>query len=357
MKTYLCGAFALAAAGTLANAGTASESTWLGLDEELHSLSSSVSLADHHGIEMGAVIRSNFTHSTDIPANAQGDDISGFFLQNARLWLAGTLGDFSWRLSGDFGDEVGLVDAVAIADDPTFGLLDAYASWAVGDMFTVTWGRFMAPLLLSNSTGPENLLFVNRSNLGLAFYNWDQGVMLSGDYDQLRWHAGMQNGESGVADEYFIFARAEYDLGAGARGHEGAYGAHRNEDLNATIGVFVADEGAVDDGMAFGADARMTMGAFSGGFEIVSFDDNSPGFQDSTPWAVNLGYMVVPDEWELGVRWEDLDDAAGTTVLTAGANWYLNGHNTKWQFNVLRFDDDNDDGLAFQVGLTIGLNS
>jgi len=368
MKTILYGALALGAFGSLATANTEAKSTWLGLDEELHALSSNLT-TQTGGPTFGAVIKTVYTHSEDEVFGATPtEDISGFELYNARLWAEGQAGDFGWRLSFDFGEEVE-------NDTPTDGpdLLDAYATWNIAEQFQLTWGQFQFPTLMSNSDTPEELLFINRSALGQALYTWDLGVMVGGDYEQIRWNFALQNGADEASEEYRLSGRVEFDLGGG-RMQGGSKGA-RSQELDATIGVFgfTDDNGAVAnaDVTAFGADARLTMGAFGVGAELVSVDDGelgldgagvvgTPGaFDDATPWSLYASYMLVPDEWEIGVRYEDLDDDAETTILTAGVNWHQPGSPAMWQLNYIIADSDLDaaDGDAIQLGLVIGLNS
>jgi len=50
--------------------------------------------------------------------------------------------------------------------------------------------------------------------------------------------------------------------------------------------------------------------------------------------------MLSPDQWEIAVRYEDLDDMNDTTRATAGLNYYMGGHNAKWQLNFSTSDSD-----------------
>lgn len=366
MKTMLYGALALGCFTSLATAGNEAKSTWLGLDEELHALSSNVTTQNGGGPTFGATIKTVYTHSEDDVFGADSgnnEDISGFELYNARLWAEGAAGNFGWRLSFDFGDEVEREAAVDTNGDPvrTSELLDAYVTWDPTDNFRLTWGHFCFPTLFSNAESPENLLFINRSVLGQAFYDWDLGAMVSGDYDQLRWNLAIQNGSDGTADEYRISGRVEFDFGNGrqAAGSRDA----RSQEFDATVGVFgLTDDNGTDDNTAFGADMRFTVGNFGIGAEIVSVDDNAAGpaiggLLDQSPWSI-YGSFAFTEEWEAAVRYEDVDDADDTTLLTVGVNFHQYNSPAVWQFNFLKSDSDNAalDGDALQLGLVLGLN-
>lgn len=371
MKTILYGALALGALASLASAKNEAKSTWMGLDEELHALSSNINVAQD-GPRFGAVLKTVYTH-TDEEAFGAGapplEDISGFLLYNARLWAEGDFGDVAWRLSFDFGDEA----SNDFGGDQDAQLLDAYARWQLAEMFAVTWGQFLFPTLMGTSDDPFDLLFINRTRLAQAFYEWQLGAMASGDYEALRWFLAIQNGEDGIADEHRFSGRVEFDLGEGRRDRATRSSASR--DMDATIGVFgLMDDDGTDDVTVFGADARLWIGAFQVGAEIASVDDGGlgvgggatgtpfldVGFDDATPWSLYAAYGIVPDEWELAVRWEDLDDdTADATVLTAGVNWYPENAPAKWQLNWISVDADDEaaDGDAIQLGLVVGLNT
>jgi hypothetical protein len=382
MKTILCGALALGALGSLASAkGVEAKSTWLGLDEELHSLSSNLSLQTPAGPQVGGIVKAVLTSSGDAPFDGDPDDVLGFSLYNARLWAQGNFGDIGWRVSFDFGGEV---EGDVLTGGPfDANLLDAYATWSFGEAFMVTWGQYLFPMLMSTSDSPTDLLFINRTRLGQAFYGWDLGAMASGDYNQLRWYLGVQNGADSLNDEFRFAGRVEFDLGNGARRGPGRRPTASNRNLDATIGVFgmmddsglpLTTPGSGDgDVTAFGADFRLAMGAFTIGGEIANVDDGGLliggggavpftdiAFFDNTPWAVYAAFQIVPDQWEIGVRWEDIDDEDSTNILTAGVNWYPSVNTpAKWQLNYIMIDSDDAalDGNAIQLGLVVGFNS
>jgi hypothetical protein len=378
MKTSLPGALAVVALGSLAYAGTEAESTWRGLDEEIHALASSFSL-DGSDVQMGAVVRSRYTFSRDF-STSTGATTSGMTIDTAQLWAGGRIGDAAWRLSADFGAESANDDPFVLSDgndvsDAALGidgmrLLDAYGTWHAGEHFQLTLGHFSAPLLFSTEDGPDRLLFIERSALGRLFYTWDLGLMASTSFNRVRLAAGLQNGLTGVAEEFAVFARVELDLSAYPQRSEGAFDSHSTQEFQGTLGFFVLDDSSLDAGTAFGVDGRIAAGPFSLAAEGVVFDDDWTGpltasfgvpyaGDGPTLYSVTAGYMILAEEWEIALRYEHFDSESEDQRWTTGINWYLSGHNAKWQFNyvVQESDDVARDGDLFQLGLTLGLNS
>ncbi len=383
MNRLMTGALALAAVGSVGFAGTGDED-WTDLDQEISTLSSSLR-PQGGGVDIGALIRSSY----NLIDEDLLDDTGGFLFQDVDVFFESqdSGGEWSWRVNVDFdgGDNGGIDDVLddvlmggtVVSPDalmfPAFGFLgttgggaaleDAFAQWQFSDDIALTWGQFKSPTFLSNSVDPENQLFIQRTILGTIFDAWDLGAMLSGNYDQFSWYAAFQNGADGIMDEYRWTARGEYHVGAGAggrRGVEGALGA--DEELNATIGVVLTDDGGLaggtlDDTTIFGVDAAATYGQLSGLIEFASLDDE---IGDTEIFALTAAYMFQPDEWEAALRYEDTGDLE-ITKLTGGLNWYQNGHNRKWSLNLSSIEADlaefggvDLDGTIIEIGLTIG---
>jgi len=60
-----------------------------------------------------------------------------------------------------------------------------------------------------------------------------------------------------------------------------------------------------------------------------------------TPWDATVSYMFAPDEWEVAGRWEDFGDSDDSSMLSLGINYYVEGHDVKWQLNYSTIDSDN----------------
>ena len=384
MKTFLSGALALAAATPSLWAGVPRASNdWLGLDEELNSLASTVNL-QNNGTDIGALIRSTFYTSSDFDGGT-GEDLLGLSLEDARLWANGTLGDFGWRISMDFaenelddgfGNDVPVTYLAKAAagelgeNDLDATIQDAYAVWNFSEAVSLTWGRFRAPRSLASTFHQDSLLFTQRTVLGDFGYRFDEGVMISGRYDGgLNWYLSAQNGVDGTDDDLNFTARLELLSGTGASKKEGAYDSSNS--LNATLGATYEDDS--ETGNYWLVDLAGTSGRLGYHAEFYGFEDDGTealGFatgtsfldpvstfaEDANPWSATLSYLIAPESSEFAVRYEDLDDQADTTLLSLGYNYYLAGHNAKLQFGYSMIDSDDNalDGNIVSIGLTLG---
>jgi hypothetical protein len=347
---------------------------WASLDAALAQASAQ---AAPPGVAVGALVRSSFDFSGDdvfaVETAGVPDDLQGLRFEDARLWAKGQAGPLSWRFSTEFADANGIpkFDAGGLPDNAnTDGLKaapvlhDAYGKWAINEHLSLAWGQFVAPVVRSSTVPINNVLFVDRSKLGGLFTDWEPGVMVQGTAGKLRWDVAAQNGEDDVQDDFALSARAELDIGAGAGKHEGAFGA--SEEFGAIVGIGFYDESDdTVDGSAIVVDGVVNSGAFAAFAEVGSFDEelavaglpDTPGFiatDDTTPWAIGGGYMLEPETWEIGARYQDFDDDRGASIVTLGANYYLAGTAAKWQFDVSRYEDDDEDGTLVQIGLTLG---
>jgi hypothetical protein len=127
------------------------------------------------------------------------------------------------------------------------------------------------------------------------------------------------------------------------------------DELDGTIGVSYMD--MQDDSLdaVLGIDFAMTMGQFSLQAELADAGDDTVGAGlGEAPFAITFGYLFA-DNMEAAYRHEDRDDAADTSVESFGLNYYLHGHNAKWQINYI--DDDAAADEVIAVGLTVGASS
>lgn len=334
MNKFIFSAIAVAAASSTS---LAAEGDWLQLDQDIASLSSSV--AQGGGINMGAVLRNSYR---------DGGTVGGWEFEDADVWLEGSLEEFDWRISVDF-------------DSGSAVLEDAWARWACGENLGITWGQFKNELVRSAIIDPENLLFIDRSLLGMRFDFWDNGVQVAGHNSGFRWNIAAQNGSTatggdGTGDSLDFGAHVSYAIGNGVTAMEGAM--KSGDELDAAIGVGYYDR--QDDGLdaILLVDAAFTMAQISGSVELADGGDDTVlangtfvGDDGTSPWAVTLGYLLA-DNLELGFRHEDRDNDADESRSTFGLNWYLHGHNAKWAINYI--DDDFLADEVIAVGLTLG---
>ena len=324
MNKFIFSAIAIAAASSTSQAA---EGDWLQLDQDIASLSSSV--AQGGGIDMGAIIRNSYR---------DGNTEGGWSFEDVDVWLEGSLEEFDWRVSMDL-------------DSGSAVLEDAWVRWACGEDIGITWGQFKQNLVRSAIVDPENLLFIDRSLIGTEFDRWDNGIQVDGDMSGFMWSLAAQNGSDGTGDSLAFGAHVGYHIGNGVTMSEGAM--KGGEEFDATIGVGYFDE--QDDG--FDAilliDCAFTVGPISGGVELADggYDAVLSGSDGTNPWALMVGYLLA-DNLELGFRHEDRDNTADEYRSTFGLNWYLHGHNAKWQINYI--DDDALTDQVIAIGLTVG---
>lgn len=367
MNKFVTGALALAATSTVGLADPADNSDWLELDSEINGLASSYA-SSQEGMGWTALLRFTYTFSSDDIATGGGDDISGFKFEDVDMAFWGGVGNYQWRISWDMGSGASLSTS-------SFDLEDAYVMWECEEYFTTTAGNYKMRVLMSDAVDPEKQLFIDRTALGSAFDFWQPGVAVHGSQDLFHWYAGLQNSSDGQESGHRYYVRAEYDFGTGSGMYEGALGS--NDDFNATIGgVFYSDDDVSGDGSMYAVDGRGSAGPFGFGGEIAFVDEDlgntlvtgsdfsrlnnsSLSFgsfadqDDTSPYGVFLSYLLN-DEFEAGVRYDDLDNFDEESIISVVLNWYRSGHNAKWQAQWSDVDSDGDDGSIFQVGFVVG---
>ena len=380
MNRFVKTALAIAVAGSAAQAGTG-DNEWAALDSEISGLASSLK-PSQDGTGWAVLLQAVYTHSSDDIFTSADEDTSGFNFNNADIAFWGAQGIYSWRLSADIDNS----EAGVAGGQTALILEDAYVRWNCGGYFDATMGNFKPRVSHSNSVDPEHQLFIDRSVLGSAGDWWDNGIGASGSFDMFRWYGGLLNGANGHTRDHFYYLRGEFDLGTGAGMYEGAMGS--SDTLNGTIGLtFMHDDNLGDldgdgnhDENAWLLDFHGSLSNIGFGAEVASFDDDffattdedfsnivddgvgNPFltlFPDSTPWSIYGSYLVSQD-WEVGVRYEDLDNSDNSgpdnTVLSVGASWYRGSNAGKWQAQYTMIDADStfNDGNLIEVGYSIG---
>lgn len=372
MNKFVLSAIALTTAGGLASAGTGSEE-WLTLDREIESLASAqaATTTSTSGVTVDGFLRTSYQNSSDVETES-GNDLGGFSIDNARINVSGTVGDYMLyvQLEGAgvseelFGFYVpgGLLTGPSTAGSLT--VLDAYGAWNINEQFRLTMGQFRSPFLGSSQRDENELLLIDRTFVATLWASRDQGVMLSGQYDMLGWYIAAQNGVDGAGDDLAFSGRVSFDAmgtGTGGAGIEGAYGAAEGTNLSFAVGYYQDDDTLVDDLSAWNIEGSLVMGPFSAEASYVDHDDGFGSLLGLTEgpaiMALTGGFMFVPDRWEAAVRWEDLDDDGDTSIITLGVNYYAVGHDAKWQLNYAMIDSDDDtiDGDRLGLGLTVGV--
>lgn len=358
MKKFAYGALALAAVGAAAQA---SDSGWSGLDQEINSLTASLSAQNATGPKVGGYIITALDYEGD-PARisgdlngdgdivdagenvgVEGDDTLGWDFRAIRLQVTGDLGhDYSYKVSFD------LASGEA-------SLRDAYVDWKITDGIKGRWGQYKVPFVRSFLISRQKLLFLERTNIGDRIGFRDIGAMVSGQFEMVNFWVNAQNGSDGITKDMFYNARVTVDvMGDGVAMIEGAYGA--GDAVGLTFGAAIGDDSGLDNGLVWALEAALTSGPLSVAAEIVDFDED---LGDNTPWDVTVGFMFA-EMYELAVRYEDYDTDLDEMEYAIGLNRYIAGHDIKWTLEYRHFDtdfEDNDvdfDRDQFALGLTVG---
>lgn len=350
MSTLLVGLMAAMGTGITTAPETPEVPEWALLDREIESLATS--LQGDSGPRVGALLRLNYSNSGDIMVG--GNDLGGFLWDNARVSVGGWLGDFEYLFQTEAAS-VGTLGAAAA--------LDAWVRTALNEHIRLTLGLFPGAFLGSSSTEPQNLLFILRTTDAQFWNSRDQGVMVDGSVGALDWAVSVSNGSDGAGDDLLIGGRLAVGLiGGGVDAVQGAYG--KGEDARATLALnLVEDQSALDDGDALAVEFATSMGPVYGSLEYLDYaDDGGAGagvfsvFSDTSPFSAVLSYMIVEDEYEAAIRYQDLDDTFDTQAITLGLNGYLEGHDLKWQINYIDKSADNPAGDAQTIALGLTVN-
>lgn len=350
---FLCSlAPTVALTGLLAAPATASGGDdWSSLDRDLEALvtgqdSAWTGVPNVHGlIRPSAILLPN--------TNSHQDD-RGFKVLNAQL-----------SVDGEVTEKVRYIVQLEAADD-TARLLDAYGAWDSCKYVRVTVGRFRSPLLWESQLADSALLFILRTDTGELFYTRDEGAMLSGSVGALNWAAAVQSGLDAMADRPLISARVGFDaLGGGSGLNQGAYGAGDETKLSIGAGYFDdQSQGGGKDGDVFAADAQLKVGRFAADAMVAKFQEFSSttlGFDtrsDSLPWNVSASFMIAEDKVEAAARYQVINNINNQKDVTAGLNYYVNGHAMKFQANASYiFSDDNliDDTVRFGLAASVSI--
>lgn len=344
-------ALALSAAPSAASDGE----EWLTLERELELLAQAPQATSDGGVSLGVLLRSNYAWFEESPVTP-GEHYSGFALDNVRPWIEGRVGGTTLRLTLE-------------AQSGTALVLDAFARMAATEDVALTLGRFQPAVLRSALVEPQNQLFVLRTAPGAFWQARDTGVELAATLDTVLLRASLLNGTDGAGDEPAVAVRADWSAVGTVPLVEGAYGSGRQTCL-ALGGAWYDDANALEDGDVLGADAILTTDRFSLAGEFQSYADDGgvdPGsgvkngiygnFSDASPWSATASFMVDPEKYELGLRYETLDDQYDASAVTVGLNAYLAGHDLMWQVNFSQVDSDraDQDGGVFGIGLTVNI--
>lgn len=349
----------------------ASESEWARLDRDVQALSASLSSLEKSEVQLSGYIRAAYLSSSDVTVASEtpGEDadLGDFSVLNARLKASGTVGDVEYVLMAGF------------EDGGTASILkDAYINIPIGANLKVRTGQFKAIVARDSLVSSSKLFFVDRSELGTLFGSRREGIALMGNFEAFDWAITVQDGTDGAGDELFFAVRGAIDLmGDGVDMIEGAYGAP--EDIEGTIGVSYWDDGTLDEGDGFLVEATMAAQMYSINAYVADIGDevyrgNESGSllggynsmldtsfigADSTPFGIMATFMITqptPEQggWEIGARFQDMDDVADTNIIDLGINYYASGHDYKYFLQYKTIDSDAGDADLIAIGVNVG---
>ncbi len=323
---------------------------WIDLESAVAELDLQKATNGSGGPVLSGFVRVNYAHSDDIDftGDDEPDELSGFSLDAARLQFAGDFQGWGYFVS---------VDGFSGSLD----LLDAYVTIPCTDVFSAVVGQFKTPFLRTGLMDEDRLLFIAHTRNGIFYSVRDRGAQFQLDQGAFHAQAVAQNGSDQEAEELLLTARASVDLGGGLarvdnRMVEGAYGAP--DEFRAELGIAVQDDQALDDGEVLAAEGAITVGRFYAQAEILAYGE-SPAFPvdamrgDTDPFSVTGSFMLDPEHWEIALRYEDFDDSLDRVLGTAGVNYYLRGHDLKFQLNAFHLDSDGGDEDTLAAGATV----
>jgi hypothetical protein len=375
MNKFVIGALAITAASSLSYAGSETKE-WSSLDRDIASLAQTPA-GSSSGFTVGGFVRSRYAFSDDVDADtttAGDQNLSGFTIDNARVVLDASQGDYGVHIALEAGQDSGSGSSTG-STPGVASLYEGYGTFRIAEGVSGQMGLFRAPFLWSIMIDNNHQILLDRTFSGEVWSVRQEGIQISGTFDQFAWWGAFQNGQDGVADDYSWTARGQFNaLGTGVGMQEGAYGA--SEESSLTIGAAYTDDNFPKDGSAWAIDLGFTQGPFSAHGEIVNYGDditpdnalnsntgvlgwdgNLSSTNGDSPWSGTVGYMITPNEYEVAFRYQDFDDSDDSSAWTVGVNRYVAGHNAKWTLQYSSSDSDasTKEAKTIALGLTVGV--
>lgn len=296
-------------------------------------------------LEIHALIRARGEYNDGTPLGAE--DGSRFVLDDARLWLTGALEDsvtFQFTLAA--GEE-GAKPAGEVE------LLEGYGEFAIDERHHVRLGQFRRPFLRSALAPKGSLAFFERTEVAKPTNRFDLGVQAQGRYELLDLTFALQNGDDDAADGSIATARAElHPLGGGVPFAESLF---RSEpETRLSLALAYSDDSSLAEGGSWAIDGAWRANRWQVLGEYVDHDADVGGSQ---PFSVSVVHMLFRDEWEVGGRYTDLDDAGGAEVWSAVLKrYFLRGRIAAHiEADSVSSSDPAQDGTRFMFGLSLSL--
>ena len=309
------------------------ESEWAELDRELESFALTKTESPQ-GPTIWGYLRTNIAHRHFSTQSAVDQNSTFWNIDNLRLNATGYVGQsFFYRVTSE-------------AQSGKMTLEDAWVKASVGDHVGFTVGRFRTPFLRSGLIEAKDLLFITRTRNGVYWSRRTDGAMLSGDHGRLHWSGAVQNGADGMAERMQTSLYATVDiLGEAPLLWEGAW--HNQDKTRFNLGAGLTNDdaaGASGNGTAYSVEGYLVHHRFSLQAEWMHYESaySIPNPMEqrggTSPWSVTGSFMLVPDKYELALRFDEFDDNSdplnrSRQTTTFGLNRYIVGHDLKWQLN------------------------
>jgi hypothetical protein len=335
--------------------GSHASDDWQGLDREIEQLQRQLESTQGKtaGPRISGFILTSYERFDDI-AGSHIADRDGFQVNKVWLEVNGPAGEgFRYNLGID-----------ALTSQGQFQFRDVEVSFPVVGHVRGTMGKFRPPFLYSATDARSKGLFLHRSVQGSIWNRRDDGFMLNGKVDGVRWFASAQNGGDGADKDLLLVGKLAWAVAGGGIDlkQEGGYGVDAKTRI--TAGVGVVNEGSIDQGTVLGGEVEGCSGRFFFQGEVVDYGDgftpnsvrhgaakHASGSGGTTPYAVALACMLT-GKHEAAVRYEDLDDIQRTRKTWFGLNWYVHGHACKWQLDWEHTAGVNEAALL-ELGVTV----
>jgi phosphate-selective porin len=276
-----------------------------------------------------------------------GDDNDRVFLRRARVNVQGSFAEkFDFKAELDLGGGLGSASGVRAQGT------DLYAQWSRHPSAQIRAGQFKTPYGYEQIFSDTKVLPIERS-LGSdrIALGRQVGVQLFGDSKKVSYAVGAFNGNGTNAsfndDEGFLAAgRVSTTLWSRGESHRWTAGAngYTSEDRSAPVApeLGFASNTFAGTRRAWGVDTQLLAGPLEVWGEVLHarFDPNSGATRDLDSWYVVGGYAITKKLQAVAMF--DTLDGPGNAVRTwtAGANYFIKGHDLKLQLNLMRTDDD-----------------
>ncbi|MAG58787.1 MAG: hypothetical protein CMJ83_21065 [Planctomycetes bacterium] len=307
-------------------------------------------------------------------ARTDDEDEPDFDVPRARIWLRGNVFETYLKYKFQFdiaGDEADTTVTFPNGTMPGFSsgnrlteLKDAHFDFAKWKAFSIRGGQFKVPYSRHWLVSSGTLEFVDRSITNRAFSRGrDVGLMIYGkvggeNEDLFEYYAGAFDGEGenrSNNDRGLLYVgRVAFNPFGGVKYTESD--TKNSEDFKLAIGLNAwlhedDNHTSAGDDWSIGFDVAAFWQGFFGMFEL-HYRENDAGAAADVEilgWVAQLGYFIIPNEFEVALRYATIDwDNNGTGdsgsreyLLVLGYFWHE--HNMKLQLDFGRVEDHQGD--------------